>query len=261
MGTSSIPPASAFEGQIATTPVTTFRIIEAIRESNGAGVSELAQELDLSKGTVHKHLTTLKAVNYVVQEGDRYRLSLRFIGLGTGVRSHLNVYEIAYSPLETLADATGEVASLMVPEHGYGVYAVRLTDEGRPDIEIREGESVPLTATAGGKAILSYTPAERRDRIIDQHGLPEMTDNTITDREALTEELRRIRDKRRAYDHEEYRSDQRCVAAPITNGQGVAVAAVTVSGPAERMARKSGTADFASLIGSTADSIQSRLNR
>lgn len=260
MGAPTIPPASVFERQTAKTTVTTFRIIEAIRESDGAGVSELAAQLDLAKGTVHKHLSTLKAVNYVVQEGDRYRLSLRFIGLGTGVRANLDVYEVAYEPLEKLADATGEVASIMVPEHGYGVYAVRVTAEGRPDMEIREGESVPLTATAGGKAILSYMPPEKRDAVIDQHGLPEMTDNTITDRDELVEELRRIRDRRRAHDHGEYRPDQRCVAGPIVK-DGVAIAAVTVSGPSERMAEKSAEADFASLIGSTADSIQSRLGR
>lgn len=260
MGTSTIPPAAEFERQTAKTTVTTFRIIEAIRQTDGAGVSELAEELDLAKGTVHKHLQTLKQVNYVVQDGDRYRLSLRFIGLGTGVRANLDIYEVAYEPVEKLANATGEVASIMVPEHGHGVYAVRMAAEGRPDLEIREGESVPLTATAGGKAILSYTPEDERDRILDQHGLPEMTDNTITDQPELVDELRRIRDRRRAYDLQEYRPDQRCVAAPIVEN-GVAIAAVTISGPADRMAEKSADADFGSIIGSTADSIQSRLNR
>lgn len=258
MGTSTIPPATEFDRKFAKTSVTTFRIVEALRDDECARVSDLARELDLAKGTVHKHLTTLKRVNYVVQEGEEYRLSLRFIGLGTSVRSKLPMYDIAYDPVEKLASATGEVASLMVPEHGTGVYALRISDEGRPDVDIREGESVPLTATAGGKAILSYMPAERRDRLIETHGLPAMTDNTITDPDELRTQLRRIRDHRRALDKGEYRADQYCVAAPITDYEGTALAAVTISGPSDRMSEKLATADFSSLVGSTADSIQSR---
>lgn len=259
MNATNIPAADEFDRQTAKTTVTTFRIIEALKFDSPARVSDLATELDLAKGTVHKHLTTLKKVNYVIQDGERYRLSLRFMGIGTGVRANLDVYQIAYEPLEKLADATGEVASIMIPEYGYGVYVVRVSDEGRPDIDIREGESVPLTATAGGKAILSYMDPDARERIIERHGLPELTDNTITDPDELRDELRRIRNKRQALDKGEYRSDQHCVAAPLTDFKENVVGAVTVSGPAERIAEKSANADFVSLVGSTADSIQTRL--
>ncbi|MFC7196895.1 IclR family transcriptional regulator [Halosimplex aquaticum] len=259
MDETPIPPASAFDGRTAKTTVTSFRIVEALDRRESARLTDLADELGLAKGTVHKHLSALREVNYVVKDGEEYRLSVRFLGLGTSARLNLDLYEIAYDPLEKLADATGEVASVMVPEHGYGVYVLRVSNEGRPDVDIREGESVPLTATAGGKAILSYTPEERRERIIEQHGLPEMTDATITDRQALDEELRRIRDRRLANDTGEYRSDQHCVANPIVDADDVAIGAVTVSGPADRMAEKSIKADFASLVGSTTASIESRL--
>jgi len=259
MKETSIPPASSFDRQTAKTTVTSFRIVEALDRHESARVTDLAADLDFAKGTVHKHLTTLREVGYVVQEGDEYRLSVRFLGLGTSARLNLDLYEIAYDPLKKLADATGEVASVMIPEHGYGVYVLRVSNEGRPDVDVREGESVPLTATAGGKAILSYTPEAERDRIIERHGLPDLTDATITDREALDAELRRIRDRRLANDKGEYRSEQHCVANPIVDDDEVAIGAVTVSGPADRMTEKSVEADFASLVGSTTASIESRL--
>ncbi|QSG09938.1 IclR family transcriptional regulator [Halapricum desulfuricans] len=261
MDTSSIPEASTFDRQTAKTTVTTFRIVEALKRQSRARVSELADELDLAKGTVHKHLSTLRKVNYVVQEDEQYRLSLRFMGLGTTVRSNLEIYQVAYRSVEKLAEATGEVASIMIPENGYGVYVLRVSAEGRPDIDIREGESVPLTATAGGKAILSYMSDEERGRIIERHGLPELTQNTITDPEELSDELRRVRNKRQAIDRGEYRADQRCVAAPITDFEGNPLGAVIVSGPSDRMSEKLVDADFPSLVGSTADSIQTRLGR
>ena len=126
-------------------------------------------------------------------------------------------------------------------------------------VAILEGESVPLTATAGGKASLSYMDPDRRDRIIEQHGLPKLTDNTITDPDELRDQLRQIRNRRRALDNAEYRPDQYCVAAPLTDFDGNPVGAVTVSGPTDRMIEKTERADFVSLIGSAADAIQSRL--
>ncbi|MCU4718535.1 IclR family transcriptional regulator [Halapricum hydrolyticum] len=261
MDTSSIPEASTFDRQTAKTTVTTFRIVEALKRQSRARVSELADELDLAKGTVHKHLSTLRKVNYVVQEGKQYRLSLRFMGLGATVRSNLDIYQVAYRSVEKLAEATGEVASIMIPENGYGVYVLRVSAEGRPDIDIREGESVPLTATAGGKAILANMSAEEREQVISRHGLPELTENTITDPEELRDELRRVRNRRRAIDRGEYHPGQRCVAASITDLEGNPLGAVIVSGPSDRMNEKLADADFASLVGSTADSVQSRLYR
>ncbi|WP_460921707.1 IclR family transcriptional regulator [Salinarchaeum chitinilyticum] len=259
MDRTEIPPADEFDRQIATTPVTTFRIVETLKRESLARVSDVAEELDLAKGTVHKHLTTLEAVNYVVQEGDQYRLSLRFLGLGTSVRSQLDVYQAAYAPLENLAEATGEVASVMVPENDRGVYVVRISAQGRPDVNIRQGESVPLTATAGGKAILSQLEPAAWDRIVERQGLPELTNETVTDAEELKAELRRIRGKEHAVDRGEYRSEHHCVASPITDFDGTVVGSVTVSAPAERMDEKLSGADFVSLVGSTVDSIQSRL--
>lgn len=243
----------------AKTTVTSFRVVEALKGRDTAGVSELADELDLAKGTVHKHLNTLRQLDYVVKEGHSYRLSLSFLGLGTSVRTRLPIYEAAQLPLKKLATATGEVASVMIPEHSHGVYVLRVSDEEQPGLAVQEGERVPMHATAGGKAILAYTSPEKRDRILDRRGVPELTENTITDRDSLADELQLIHDRRTAYDRSEFQSHLHCVASPITNQDGQAVAAVSVSGPDDRMDEEDATTDFASIVGSTASSIQNRL--
>lgn len=261
MSADDIPPATDFGTGTAKTTVTSFRIIEALRGRESAGVSELAEELGLAKGTVHKHLSTLRDVHYVVKEDERYRLSLRFLGLGSSVRTCLDIEDLAYDSLKKLADATGEVASFMVPEHGFGVYALSVSNEDWSAIEMREGESVPLSATAGGKAILAYTPEDERERILDQYGLPEMTTNTITERHEFYEELEYVHGRRVAYDHAEFRDSLHCVASPITDRENRAIAAVTVSGPADRMAEKTTQSDFPTIVKSIADSIQNRATR
>lgn len=251
-------PAGTADNNRAETTVTSFRIIEALKSREYAGVTELAEELDLAKGTVHKHLNTLRELDYVIKEDHEYRLSLSFLGLGTAVRSRLPVYQEAQRPLENLTAATDEVASLMIPEHGYGIYVQRIHEGDHPNVHVNEGERLPLHATAGGKAILSYTPADERERILDVRGLPQHTENTITDRDVLIDELRMIRDRRTSYDRAEYRENWHCIAQPITNEDNRAIAAVTVSGPAERMEQKDSATDIASLVGSTVNSLQNR---
>lgn len=247
------------DGPTAETTVTSFRVVVALEGRDDAGVSELAAELDLSKGAVHKHLTTLTALGYVVREGGRYRLSLAFLGLGTSVRARMEPYRAAHEPLENLADATGEVASLMVPERSRAVYVTRVSGDTVPTHDRRAGEAVPLTASAGGKAILAYTPPDERERLLDERGLPARTENTITDRDTLEEELQTVHDNRLAHDRGELASDHHAVAAPITGADDAAIAAVSVSGPADRMTEKALSQDFPSIVGSTATAIQNRL--
>lgn len=255
----TIPPAADVEGRVARTTVTSFRVIEALKGRDTAGVSELADELSLSKGAVHKHLTTLREVGYVVREAGEYRLSLGFLGLGARVRGRMDLYDVSRDPLENLAEATGEVASVMVREQGWGVYLSRVRSEDTDPATLREGERVPLTATAGGKAILAYVPDDERRRILDERGFRARTENTITDHRELRAELQTARDNRFAHDRGELEADRHCVAAPITDPDGAAVAAVTVSGPADRMTEKSVRLDFPSIVGSTATAIQNRL--
>lgn len=256
---STIPDPDEIEGRITRTTVTSFRVIDALAGREEIGVSELAEELSLSKGTVHKHLTTLRKLRYVVRKDGKYRLSLGFLGLGTSVRARMKIYRVSHEPLEKLAEATGEVASIMVPEHGWGIYLSHVASETEISAERNEGRRVPLTATAGGKSILAYLPEEDRRRILDEHGLPRYTEHTITDRSTMREELQRVHDNRTARDRGEFELDRHCVASPVTNAEGTALAAVTVSGPADRMSEKAPTHDFPSIIGSTATSIENRV--
>lgn len=257
-----IPPPAEIDERIARTTVTTFRIVEALEGRDAAGVTELADALSLGKGTVHKHLSTLRELDCVVREDGKYRLSLRFLEIGSGVRGRTDLYDVSYELLENLASATGEVVSIMICENGRGVYLTRVTDDAGPPLGLREGARVPLTATAGGKAILACLPEDRREEILDEYGLPALTDNTITDREALAAELQDIHDRHLAHDRGEFEADRHCVAAPIVApGDDDATGAVTVSGPADRMSEKSASSDFPSLVSSTAYGIENRLQQ
>lgn len=110
-------------GREAKNPVKTTQrsldIIETLREMDGARLTELADRLELPNSTVHNHLSTLMERDYVLKDGDVYRVSLRFLDLGEYARNRRKVYELAKPEIGELADETGEVANLLVEENGW----------------------------------------------------------------------------------------------------------------------------------------------
>ena len=211
-----------------------FDLLEAIHDRGEATLPESVGECDVPKSTVHDHLATLTRMGYLVNEDGSYRLSLRFLNFGGGVRSRFRFFQVAESKVRELANETGEHANLMVEENGKGVFLYKVKGSDSVNLDTYEGMEVYLHTTAMGKAILAELPAEKRAAIIDRHGLPAATENTITDRDELADEIDRIRERGYAIDNEERIQGIRCVAAAISTDDRV-VGGLSISAPRRRM--------------------------
>src|SRR5579884_4057643 len=97
------------------------------------------------------------------------------------------------------------------------------------------GVVAPLYCTALGKAVLAFLPEGEGERMGGALTLRAYTPRTVGGREALRRELERIRVRGYATDVQEHEGDVRCVGAPVRDGRGYPVGAVSVSGPAQRM--------------------------
>lgn len=230
----------------------TFEVLEALSRRYRAGVTELADELERSKGSVHDHLSTLEQLGYVVQEDGAYRLGLRFLELGTAVRRRERLYRVGRREVERLASSSGETASLVVEEGGQGVFVYRAGDGA--DATLRDGSRVPLYACAAGKAILANRPRAAVGMALrgDVEG---PTDRTLVDRDELESELQTVRDQGLAFDRGELEAGRRSVAAPIVDDDGRAAGAVAVSGPTDRLSGKRLEEDVPGLVLSSANTI------
>ena len=213
----------------------TLEIVEIIRELDGAGVSEIAERVDLGKSAVHNHLTTLAQREYVVKEGEQYHIGLAFLGLGAYARNRNEVYDTARSEVDELADETGELVNLLVEKRGRGIYLYQAKGDQAVDLDTYAGKEVDLHCTALGKAILGYRPRSEVEEILDDHGMPAETDRTITDREEFFAELDEVRDRKYAVDREERLTGLRCLAVPITDDRDRSIAAISVSCPVHRV--------------------------
>ncbi|MFW6265713.1 MAG: helix-turn-helix domain-containing protein, partial [Halanaeroarchaeum sp.] len=106
-----------------------LEIVEELMRRDGAGVTELADALGYSKSTIHDHLTTLRAANYVRREDDRYRVGLYFLTLGGHARRHEELFEYGKGEVDDLVAETGEAAKIAVEENGRGVYLYKSRGE------------------------------------------------------------------------------------------------------------------------------------
>jgi DNA-binding IclR family transcriptional regulator len=214
---------------------TTFRILNTLMDLDRAGTTEIASELDMPKSTVHNYLTTLLQEELIVKEGSTYRVGIQFLELGAYARQQMKIYEIAKPETDKLAESTGELANLMIEEHGKGSYLHRARGDNAVRVEAHVGTRVSLHSTGLGKAILAHLPEERRERILETQPLETCTDNTITDKDQLKTEFEEIRERGCAFDNEERLPGLRCVAAPILSTNGRVLGAVSVSGPSNRV--------------------------
>ena len=213
----------------------TLEIISVLQETGGARVTEIATEIGVSKGTVHCHLATLEENGYVVNEDNEYKLGLRFIDLAHYAKDRIDIYDIATSEVDTLAEESGELALFTVEEDGEGVCLYTAEGEEAVKTEVYVGYRNELYHTAVGKAILAFLPPERRDEIIEETDLEALTPNTITDEDELRSELAEIRENGIAYNHSETIQGLVGAGAPIRNQSGDLYGAISIIGPARRM--------------------------
>jgi len=213
----------------------TIKILDALRDLNSAGVTEIAEYLNLPKTTIHPYLLTLEHNEFIVKKDDQYHLSLKFISYGEYIKRQDELFDIIPEEIDRLSEETNELANYLVEEHGRGVYLYQSRSnrgvQTRADIGFRR----PLHCTGVGKAILAYLPEKRVDDIIDKHGLTKMTENTITDRDELMSELEEIRKRGYAIDDEEIQRGLRCVAAPILNDRKEVLGGISVASPTGRL--------------------------
>lgn len=197
----------------------------------------LARRLGLPKSTLSRLLSTLRGRNFVYQDPRtrQFRLGWSLVHLGEAAKRQFNLAQVLRPFLEQLVQETGETASLAVLAGRHAVYIDQVVShsiiKGVPPV----GSALDLHCTAVGKMLLSSLPEETLEQLVREQGLPRRTERTIDNAARLRKELERVREQGYAVDDEEAEPGGRCVAAPVVDGQGSVVAAVSITGPTSRI--------------------------
>ena len=238
---------------------TTFRILHALKDIDGsAGVSELSRELDLPVSTVHSHLSTLQDCEYVVRRGDEYDLGYRFLENGGHLRSQSRLYQFAKPKIDDLAEEFGDKVNLVVFDHGLATHLYIAKGSHAIETDTHTGIRLHAHSSASGKVLLAHLSEERLHETLDWRDPVPHGPNTITSREKLLAELGEIRSEGIAFDREERVEGLRCVAAPIKRDERLP-AAISVSGPRERMSGERFTETIPERLRNVTDTIRIKL--
>lgn len=217
---------------------TVFAIVEALQRLDGSGVTALAADLGLAKSTVHKHLKTLEAHDYVVNDDGVYRIGFRFLSHGGYVRDGTTICNLARKTVLSLAEETDELIAFAVMEHQQGMFTFMHNDHYGLREEVHLGERFPLHQTAAGKAILADLPDERVDEIVDAVGLPAAAPESITTREELADRLARIRERGYAVSTEEHNTGVQAIGVAVYDPSDDIHGALSLSVPVSQLTDK-----------------------
>jgi len=214
-----------------------IQVLLLLAERNSAGVTELAEALGVDKSTASRLVETLRAHDMVRLDPEtrKYRLGFRILHLGESLKNNLNVIAIARPMLMELSGRINESVHFCA----FNNNSVYVMDQ------VRSSKNYSLSATVGmiepfhcssvGKCILAFRRPDTIRALLENYEFTKYTENTIMTKEALLENLERIRSLGYAVDDEEMAPGVRCLAVPVYDYRNSVRYSIGVSGPKENI--------------------------
>lgn len=213
-------------------------LLERLSESAaGMHLTDLSYQLGMPAATVHRLLSTFEELDFVEQDPDEgsWFIGLKAFTVGNAFLKRRDFVASARPHMHALVEECGETVNLGVIDDGEVVFISQVESQEVMRMIVRLGSRSPIHASGVGKAMLANMPEQRVTRILQQRGLARYTDHTIDNPAMLRDELEQVRQQGYALDDEEHAVGLRCVAAPIFDENGQALAAISLSGPKARI--------------------------
>ncbi|MCW2795140.1 IclR family transcriptional regulator C-terminal domain-containing protein [Nocardioides sp.] len=199
------------------------------REHPEMTLSEVAKATGISPAAARRCLLTLKELGFVTSHERRFLLTPRVLRLSEAFLSSVSMQEVMQQFLQELADATGDSASVGVLDGTDVLYIASVPVKRSYQVTPTIGTRYPAYATSLGRAILSRSPAEVVDEVLDASPITALTAKTETDPRRLRRAIERATRAGIAGVEEELAYGVVSVAMPLLNGGGTAIAAVNCS--------------------------------
>lgn len=226
--------------KVSVTVAKAFGIVEALapETERGLTLADLSTRVALPKSTVHRYLTTLVELGLAQRhDSDRFRLGPKVIELAGLYLAGSDLRRESQSILDALSARTNETIHLAVRSEAEVVYIAKVESRHAVRMYSYIGARLPMYCTALGKAMLAFGPADWLRETLDR-GLVPRTPHTIASTSALQADLVTIRSRGYSLDDEENELGVRCLGAPVFDFTQSVIAAISLSGPTERMDRK-----------------------
>jgi IclR family transcriptional regulator, acetate operon repressor len=242
------------------TVLNAFRVLEEVAARQPAGAAELARVTGIPKSSVQRALRTLHTAGWIRPAGGevtRWVVTTKALYVGRHAADEFSLRDVAVPVMEDLRRRIDETIHLAIPEGDQVVLIERLETSKPVRIVLALGTSLPIHASAHGKAVLAASHDAMVERVLAA-GLPRYTETTITASDALRAELAQIRERGYSTNTGEWRSDVSAVAAAVLDHAGQPVASISVNVPTSRMTDEDRSA-YGVLVNKTAAEVGAAL--
>ncbi|MGC9498941.1 IclR family transcriptional regulator [Streptomyces sp. WG7] len=211
-------------------------VLEILARHGEAGVTEIADELDVHKSTAFRLLGVLENRGLVAQEKERgkYYLGAGVLRLAGAAAVRLDISQEGVPVCRELADELGETSNIAVLDDDAAVNVMQARGTASVTAQNWLGRRTPLHATASGKVLLSHLPPTLREGLLARP-LHRFTEHTVTGAAVLRGELEAVAGQGYAITQEELEIGLAAVAAPVRSHDGKVIASISVSGPVYRL--------------------------
>lgn len=235
-------PAAAAEEQGGSRSVRrALEILEfLLQQGEPATVGAIVSALQIPKSTAYELVRTLSEAGYLEQAGRGAGLFLgrKLFELGMAYRSQVDLLRDGSQIVEELRDTTGETVQLSVLEND--MMLVLLKEEGSRSIRIisRVGSRVPINWAAAGRLLVSDLDDATLAALLKRTVRQSPTGRSLTDVPKLIQQIRKFRKQGYATELNETNEHAGCVAAPVIDGSGRCVAAISIVAPEHRLGKQ-----------------------
>ncbi len=214
------------------------RGLEVIRSFSAAAprqtLTEVAARAGLTRAGARRILLTLQTLGYVESDGRLFALTPRILDLGFAYLSSMPIWNLAEPVMQALAEQVKESCSAAVLEGTDIVYVLRVPTRKIMSIGLGAGSRLPAYCTSMGRVLLADLADDEVLRRLRAGKRTALTRHTITGLDALLGKVQQARRQGWCLVNQELEEGLVSIAAPLTNRAGRVVAALNISGQANR---------------------------
>lgn len=216
-------------------------VLELLSESHlGKSLQEIKMEVDLSLTTAYRIVTTLVRLDYLTYDDSskKYKLSRKMLTIGFRSIHEHNLMDAVLPKMRELRDEIQESVFFGILSSEHILLLEQSIGSHTFCFYLNPGKLIELHCSAPGKAMMAYTPADIRTKILSKIEFTVYNDNTIADLDSYLSELERVRTMGYALDMEEEMTGVICISAPILDYSGMPCGCLWTSGPKDRLKPK-----------------------
>jgi IclR family acetate operon transcriptional repressor len=215
-----------------------FALLETVASKDQFfSLQSLAEETNIPKPTLHRMLQQLESAGLLERSGDsrQYGTGVRLRKLAENLLLNDTFHGARHGVLRSLVNEVGESCNLTALSGSEVMYLDRVETAAPLRFYLHSGSRVPVHCSASGKLFLAGMSPSQRQRLLGHASLEAFTPKTLTNLDALEEEIKQVKRQGFALDNEEFLPGLMCVAVLVPSASGRSNLCVAVQAPIMRL--------------------------